>query len=112
MKTVKDVLSYDSVYIKLKPLDIGEGGEWGGEIEVTVVCPNTVPVNRKGEILLCDVAAMMSASLILYEDNEDIREMAEQLVHNSNGGEYMLKEKPHSRVVQISDNVIKLNFKE
>lgn len=112
MTTVQDVLSNDSIYVKLKPLDIGKGGKWGGQIEITIVCPDTIPVNEDGEIMLCNMAAMMAASLDLYEDHEDIKEMAQNLVFEAVGGtDYVLEEKPPVIVEHVVDNVIKLNFK-
>ena len=109
MTTVKEVLSVDSIYIKLKPVNVVKG-KWDGDIEVTMICPDQVGLDEEGKTMLSNVGSMMAASLVLFEEHEYIKELAEDVVYGQETSEYMLEPPVKPTVESVTGNVIKLNF--
>lgn len=111
MTSIRDVLSSDALYIKILPI-LDNKKEWDGEIDVSLVCPNDIPLDEEGKDILLNMGALMSVSLLLYEENLDIKEAAEDILASSSDGTYLLGDdpKPTPRVVSTEGNVVKINF--
>ena len=111
MTTTREVLSEDSLYIKIKPT-VTADGSWLGDVAITLVCPDKLPLNEDDTDTLFNVGALMAASLLLYEEDEALKEKAQALMDSSDpDDEYLFGDNSVPTVITSStDNIIRVSF--
>jgi len=115
MSSLKDAFTEDSFYLKFQPVFTPQG-EWTGDVDISAIIhdDHTLNYEELGEML--HVLQMVCASVPLYEQHEDIKELAQAIVDTAMeqpDSEYLLgqtdkrNDKPS---VTTEGNVITLKF--
>jgi|TARA_R110000796_G_scaffold47127_5_gene113513 hypothetical protein len=92
MNTFKDSFTEDGFYLKFSPI-IKSNGRWAGDIEVEAIIHDDNGLCPEDQQKMENVLHMVSASIHLYEENEEIYNMARDLVikgHEKEDNEYLL----------------------
>ncbi len=117
MNTFKDSFTEDSFYLKFKPI-IEDNGRWAGDIDVEAIIHDDNGLCPEDEQKMENVLHMVSASIHLYEQNEEVYNMARELVINGlnkDDNEYLLNQPPEKETKAkpafiTNGNVISVGF--
>ena len=106
MKTVNLPFEPEDVLIQLTP-ELDEEKNWTGALSVNIVTSDESSLCESDTKKVITVAKTLCAALPMYEDNEDILEMAMWYVKNNSP----VSDEEESKVQKIKENVIYVNFK-
>jgi hypothetical protein len=107
-KKVTEQLEAEDIIIGLRPT-ILKGGQWSGDISVSILAGRTNPLEDEDYYSFLHFAKMVAATVPVMEKSEELRE----IVHN-----YVLtevdnieeKEEEKGKILDITDNVVTLSF--
>ena len=116
MTSFKEAFTEDSFYLKFQPV-YDPQGTWTGDVDISAIIHDDHSMNDEDYGELLHVLQMVCASVPLYEQHEDIKELAQAIVDTAMeqpDSEYLLgqtdkrNDKPS---VTTEGNVITLKFK-
>lgn len=105
-------LSEEDFLIRVRPYS-DEDGEWGGEIDISVIALPNNPLNDEGYFQVMHFCKMMCATIPIMEQSEEIRNIVHEYVLNviDNEMEVDVQLEEEAGVEKTYDgNVVHLNF--
>ena len=105
-------LSEEDFLIRVRPYS-DEDGEWGGEIDISVIALPNNPLNDEGYFQVMHFCKMMCATIPIMEQSEEIRNIVHEYVLNviDNEMEIDVQLEEEAGVEKTYDgNVVHLNF--
>jgi hypothetical protein len=102
-------LRSEDFLIRVRPFK-DKDGSWTGDIDLSIITQPQNNLEDEDYNQVMHFCKMMASTVPLMEYNEDLRDMVHQYVMEHVDKEYTIEVEPKSRVVDIDDNVVKIDF--
>jgi len=102
-------LRSEDFLIRVRPFK-DKDGSWTGDIDLSIITQPQNNLEDEDYNQVMHFCKMMASTVPLMEYNEDLRDMVHQYVMEHVDKEYTIEVEPKSRVVDVDDNIIKIDF--
>ena len=102
-------LRSEDFLIRVRPFK-DKDGSWTGDIDLSIITQPQNNLEDEDYNQVMHFCKMMASTVPLMEYNEDLRDMVHQYVMEHVDKEYTIEVEPKSRVVDVDDNVVKIDF--
>lgn len=105
-------VSDEDFLIQVTPM-LGDDAHWTGQVEINIISSDASPLNTEETEALLFFCQMICASVPIYEDHDNIREMAAWMVkskYTEEGKKKLNGKQVRTETINTGGNVIKIDF--